>query len=166
MVLSCLVEPLVQPLVGRGTRGPARRTALSRGRLAASALAVSALLAVATNADAQDLLEGRTAPAKSQCCARTAHKKPAAVPYREVLARFLAARREDDIVVAPALSADFEQEAIGVHRLRHARNLVRDSGPGLGVARRLARVTAPAERTFLLFASGQHMSGAPNASAI
>jgi hypothetical protein len=164
MVLSCLVEPLVQPLVGRGARGPARRTALSRGRLAASALAVSALLAVATNADAADLLEGRTTAAQAEGCVRTAHKKPAALPYRELLAQVAAARREDDLVAAPAQSPEFEQAALGVHRLRHARNLVRDSGPGLGVARRLARVTAPAERTFLLFASGRHMSGAPHAA--
>lgn len=162
MVLSCLVEPLVQPLVGRGTRGPGRRTALSRSRLASTALAMSALLAVATSADASDLLEGRTAPEAEQV-QRNAHAKPAPIPYRVVLEQFTAARREDDHLVAqPGLAPEFEWDAVLAHRLRHSRDIVRDIGPGLGLGRRLDRLLSSAQLTFHLFASGQHQSGAPN----
>lgn len=163
VVASCLVEPLVRPLVpGRGGGGggprPGSRTAL-RGKLAATALACSMLMAVTTNATASELLEAPEAPRVH----RNAHAKPDPIPSHERLAEV--ARREDDIVARPALAPEFEWDAVEASRRRHARDIVRDTGPGLGLGRRLDRLTAVL-RSFLLFSSGWHHSGAPNPAFI
>ncbi len=154
MVLSCLVEPLVSPLIGRGASGPGRRSGLGRSRLAATALIASALLVSAKGLPSVDELKQETTEV-----ARNAHKKPDPIPYHQILAQFV--RREDDqrvlaLVEAPA----FEWDAITAHRLKHSRDLVRDTGPGLGHGLRIDR-TRRARQTFLLFLSGRHLSGSP-----
>ena len=113
------------------------------------------LLAVTTNATASELLEAEEAPRVQ----RNAHAKPDPVPSQELLAE--AARREDNIVEQPALTPDFEWDAVEASRRRHARDIVRDPGPSLGLGRRIGRLTA-VPRPYLLFQSGWHQSGAPN----
>lgn len=159
MVFSCLVEPLVKPLVGRGTSGPGRRTALRRSRLASTALAVSALMACATAADAS-LLDGHQKKQSEVRC--NAHAKPAPIPSRVELDRLATLRNEDELVAAPALAPDFEWEALSAAHLRHRRDIGLDTGSGLGLGKRLDRLLSPVESTFVLFSSGQHQSGAPN----
>jgi hypothetical protein len=156
MVLSCLVEPLVSPLIGRGTGGPGRRSGVRRSRLAASALVTSALLICASSMpSADEMLEEKT-----EEVARNAHKKPDPIPYREVLDEFVA--REDKILSFDLIAApEFESEAILLSRLRHSRDIVRDTGPGLGLGLRIDRTRSAANETFLLFASGKHLSGSP-----
>ena len=122
--------------------------------MAATALACSMLMAVTTNATASELLEEPEAPRVQ----RNAHAKPAPVPSRIQLAE--AAKREDDIVIRPGLAPEFEWDAVEASRRRHARDIVRDTGPCLGLGRRLDRLTA-ASRPFLLYQSGWHHSGAP-----
>ena len=156
MVLSCLVEPLVSPLIGRGTGGPGRRSTIRRSRLAASALITSALLVCASSMpSADDLLEE-----KQEEVARNAHKKPDPIPYRQVLDEFIA--REDKILSFDLIAApEFESEAILLSRLKHSRDIVRDTGPGLGLGLRIDRTRSASNRNFLLFASGKHLSGSP-----
>lgn len=117
-------------------------------------------MAVATAADASTLLEGRTSAKSEIRC--NAHAKPAPVPSKVELDRITAARREDELVAQPVEAPRFEWDALTAVQLRHSRDIRLDTGPGLGLARRLDRLISPAERTFLLFASGQHQSGAPN----
>src|SRR5687767_15877525 len=121
MVLSCLVEPLVSPLIGRGTGGPGRRSTIRRSRLAASALITSALLVCASSMpSADELLENE----KTEEVARNAHKKPDPIPYRRVLDEFIA--REDKILSFDLIQApEFESEAILLSRLKHSRDIVR-----------------------------------------
>jgi hypothetical protein len=160
MVLSCLVEPLVAPLVGRpGARG---RTALSR-RMVATALMVSALAAVTTNAHTADtvkkLKHGEQAEAAS---IRNAHQKPAAIPYREVLAQYaLPALRKQELE-EPGEAAEFESRALRQGRLRPGPDLQRPDGSSLGLHRRLDALRRARSLTYLTFGAGQHRSGAPN----
>ncbi len=149
----------MKPLVGRGTSGVGRRTAIRRSRLASTALAVSALMAVATAADASALVDGEPATAEVRC---NAHAKPAPTPSRVELDRLATLRHEDDLVAEPAEAARFEWDAIAAYHLRHSRDIRLDTGPGLGLGRRLDRLLSPVEATFALFASGLHQSGAPN----
>ena len=158
MVLSCLVEPLVSPLIGRGASGPGRRSGFRRSRLAASALVASALLVCASSMpSADDVLQEKETEAE---VVRNAHKKPDPIPYRQVLDSFIA--REDKILSFDLIAApDFESEAILMSRLKHSRDIVRDTGPGLGLGLRIDRTRSAANETFLLFASGKHLSGSP-----
>ena len=94
---------------------------------------------------------------------RNAHAKPDPIPSRVLLAE--AARREDDIVERPALAPEFEWDAVEASRRRHAWDIVRDTGPGLGLGRRIDRLTAVL-RPFLLFHSGWHQSGASSPAFI
>lgn len=117
-------------------------------------------MAVATAADASALLEGQTTNKSEIRC--NAHSKPAPVPSRVELDRLATLRHEDDLVSEPAVAPRFEWDALAAIHLRHSRDIRLDTGPGLGLGRRLDRLISPAERTFVLFASGQHQSGAPN----
>lgn len=156
MVLSCLVEPLVAPLVGP------RRTAIRRSRLAATALAASALMAIACPAQASEVASGNAKAAASRV--RNAHKKPAPIPLRVVVAQHtqVAVRRDEAIrLAAPGEAAAFEQEALLVHRLLHRRKLETDLGFPLGLGRAKHRLCQSMARAFLLFGSGQLRAGAP-----
>jgi hypothetical protein len=156
MVLSCLVEPLVSPLIGRGTGGPGR-TGLSRSRLAASAQITSALLVAASSMPSADELLQQEETTE---VARNAHKKPDPIPYRQVLDAFIA--RDEKIMSFDLIAApEFESEAILMSRLKHSRDIVRDTGPGLGLGLRIDRTRRASQETFLLFASGKHLSGSP-----
>lgn len=152
MVLSVLVEPLVAPLVG-GTR-----TRLSRSRLAATALACSAIMAIACPSRSSEFADGS---AKEQSSVRNAHAKPAPIPLRVVLAQHAVRRDETLTVSAPAEAANFEHEAVFGHRLRHQRMLDPDAGPPLSGARSQHRRTRSRLASFRLFGSGQLRAGAP-----
>lgn len=160
MVLSCLVEPLVSPLVGRGTSGPGRKSGLRRSRFAATALAASALMAVSTCVDVSTLREEAKAAAPEAKVVRNAHRRPDATPYRVVLAAFLG-REENPLLAEPGEAPDFEHRALYVHRLRHRRDLGIDPGPVLGLGRRLDRLRPSALSAFRLFASATCRAGAP-----
>lgn len=164
MVLSCLVEPLVKPLVGSGRAGgrSGRRSGISRSRLAATALAASAIMAIATNASASEILEKAQSTQKERVVCN-AHKKPDPIPYRVFVQEFCVLSQEQRLP-PPSEAPDFEWDAILAHRLRHSRDIVRDTGPGLGLAQRLDRLRGAGRSTFLHFQSGQHRSGAPNAN--
>ncbi len=118
-------------------------------------------MCIATAADASDLMEGRASPAPAKV-SHNAHEKPAAIPSSVELERIAALRHEEDLVQAPGEAPRFEWEAIEAFHTRHSRDISLDSGPGLGLGRRLDRLIGPAEHTFALFASGLHQSGAPN----
>jgi hypothetical protein len=97
---------------------------------------------------------------KTEEVARNAHKKPDPIPYRQVLDEFIA--REDKILSFDLIAApEFESEAILLSRLRHSRDIVRDTGPGLGLGLRIDRTARAKRETFLLFGSGKHLSGSP-----
>src|SRR5687768_5056176 len=106
MVLSCLVEPLVSPLIGQGTSGP-RRTSLTRTRLLATAIAVSALVTLSSPASGAEL-QLEKAP---HAAMRNAHQKPAPKPYREMFAAVLFAWPRDEFSFSLAVSPSFEQAA-------------------------------------------------------
>jgi hypothetical protein len=151
MVLSCLVEPLVPPLTGRGTR----RSALSGTRLAMTALAAS----IVALSGATFKGEKVHAPAKAEkTVVANAHKRPDAIPYRVQFAHlFLASAIEK--IAEPGEAACFEQKALGDHRLRHKKNLIRETGPSLGLALRLDRLRGGSAETWLRFGSAVHLSG-------
>ena len=119
---------------------------------------MTALLAVATNAHASDLVDDESPSTET---VRNAHAKPAPIPQRILLAE-LGAREEQFTLAAPGAAPDFECDSVLAHRLEHSRDQARDSGPGLGLGRRLARLERGGSTPFWLFASGLHQSGAPN----
>lgn len=159
MVLSCLVEPLIS--------GGRRKSALSGSRIAVTALAATALLALSGASIKGDKIKA-PAPAKAeQVVKANAHKKPEAIPYRVQFAQLftaVAATREDDILVEPGEAASFEQASLHEHRLRHKRDLIRETGPCLGVALRRDRLRGGSADTWLRFGSGTHRSGQPSLS--
>lgn len=160
MVLSCLVEPLVAPLVGRP--GGRRKTALTR-RMAATALMVSALAAVTTNAHAADQVKKVTgAEVKESAQLRNAHQKPAAIPYRELQAQAALPAKDEDPLAEPGEAARFETEAHLDARKRPRPDLRRDTGPSLGLHLRIDALRRAHRLTYLTFGAGQHRSGAPN----
>lgn len=160
MVLSCLVEPLVSPLIGRGAGGPGRKSGFRRSRLGATALAASALLVCAQGLPSADDLLKEKNEERVVC---NAHAKPAPIPSRVQLAELLAVREDEaPELAAPVEAPEFEWDAVFAHRLKHSRDIVRDTGPGLGLGLRIDRTRGAVSRTFCLFASGQHRSGAPN----
>jgi len=168
MVLSCLVEPLVAPLVGRGA-GPRRGSALSRRRLLATALMASALVGVTTQGHAAEVerrLKHGRAEKTEQRALRNAHQKPAAKPYRLVMAEFALAARPKEELAQPGQAADFESDGLRLDRLRHARDIGKATGPTLALARRLDALTAARSSTFLRFGSGHYRSGAPTITII
>lgn len=167
MVRSCLIEPLVKPLIAPRP-GLGRRSALSGSRLAATALALSALAAVTTYAHAtQDVLESESLRSKIESnVVANAHRAPEKVASKVLLARFLEsmavateARREDDLVQAPQLAPDFDQDALAPPLLRQSS--VGDPGPRLARARLIDRLRGGTEATYLLFGSAQHRAGIP-----
>jgi hypothetical protein len=99
------------------------------------------------------------APAKAEkTVVANAHKRPDAIPYRVQFAHlFLASSIE--ALKQPAEAACFEQKALGDHRLRHTRDLIRETGPTLGLALRLDRLRGGSAETWLRFGSGVHLSG-------
>lgn len=161
--MSCLVEPLVAPLVGRGAG--ARRTSLARSRLAASALVMSAVMAVATPVTAGDLLERDAATREAEKAYRNAHKRPEPVPYRDVGWVFghERARHEPERdrirIDRPGLAPRFEWDAVWASRLKHALDWTRDPGPTLSRARRTERLVRSKRDPFLRFGSGPYRSG-------
>ena len=160
MIRSCLIAPLVEPLVASRV---GRRTALSGSRLAATALALSALAAVTTYADAtRGALESHSLRSKIESSVvANAHRLPDKIASKVLLERFLTteARRQDDLVSAPVESPDFDPPPID-SRLA-AKSRVPNPGSRLAEARRIDRLTGGHEATFLLFGSGQHRSGIP-----
>lgn len=163
MVLSCLVEPLVSPLIGRGKSGLGR-SSLAGTRLASTALAVSVLIAISGTVSASELVAkaSRSEVRAEQTVARNAHAKPAPVPYSELLRTVFAFRRLETLAAEPGESPIFEQKALAFDRLRHQRDIVRDPGPGLGLGQRLDRIYGGRDSTFLRFGSGIHLSGQPH----
>lgn len=161
MVMSCLVEPLVQPLVSSVVGGRGRRTGSVRSRLAASAMMMSAVMALGTPSPL-DAAETRDAAPTVE---RNAHKPPAPVPLRDVPRVFGGVKAIFDLkglprVAKPWLAPRFEWDAIWASRLRHACDLMTDPGPVLGRARRRSRVEGAWPPTFLRFGSGVHLAGA------
>jgi len=105
--------------------------------------------------DAEEHLETSNHPRVQ----RNAHAKPEAPPSQALLAE--TARREDDLVARPGLAPVFEWDALRAVRKRHARDIVRATGPSLGLGRRLDRLLA-VQRPFMLYHSGWPPSGAPH----
>lgn len=155
MVLSCLVEPLVSPLVGRGTTGR-RRSGLSGTRLASTALACTALLALANPARAETILADAN-EVRIDRTVRNAHVKPKTMSYLELVQTVFTVQRREELA-APPESACFEQDAVEAHRLKHKRDIVRDSGPSLGLGQRIDRLFGASTKTYLRFGSGVHQS--------
>lgn len=158
MIRSCLIAPLVEPLVASRV---GRRTALAGSRLAMTALALSALAAVSTYADATRAeLESQALRSKIESSVvANAHRAPDKVAPKVLLERFLAlvATREDDVVRAPLESPDFEQPRWdGL-----SPTPVFAPGPRLAEARRLDRLRGGSDPTFVLFGSALHRSGVP-----
>lgn len=165
MVRSCLIEPLVKPLVGRGASGRGRRSALARSRIAATCLALSALVSVSTAADAaHEQLESEALKSRlAQTVKANAHRAPK-IDSKVALANLLAlvAAREDEIVAPLVESPGFEQEALRHRRKRPPLIGAHRPGPdGLGLAERLDLLFSGTDPTFRLFGSGQHLSGIP-----
>ncbi|MEL6186479.1 MAG: hypothetical protein AAFU79_17800 [Myxococcota bacterium] len=162
MVMSCLVEPLVPPLVGRGASARPGRTRLRASGLAKTALLMSAVMAVggvSAEASARALDEAPKHAVKSP------HKRPAPIPLRDVakvfgkLKTFL---REEETprMARPGLAPRFEWDAVWASRLRHAVDVGRDPGGcGLGRGRRSDRLGRSRSTTFLRFGSGEFRSG-------
>ncbi|MBK8009908.1 MAG: hypothetical protein IPK13_01050 [Deltaproteobacteria bacterium] len=163
MVLSCLVDPLVPPLVG-GTSGRGRKTRLSGSRLMSTALVATALAAVVSLAG-HSSGQAKAFGGKAQpTIGRTAHRPPSVRATGCLPSTEVAALRDDQQVrpSRPGSAPDFEWDAIRAHRLRHGRNIARDGGPGLGAGRRIDRLDC-AQSILLHFASGRPPAGAPDA---
>lgn len=168
MVRSCLIAPLVKPLVGRGAAGVGRRSAIGRSRILGTALALSALCSVSTMADAaRETLEAEARKSKIESNVKAnAHRAPKKIAARVLLDRFLAlvAAREDDIVSAPGEAPEFDNDAIALlssrHRLRHL-GFSAPGCAGLALASRVDRLHSGADPTYFLFGSAQHLSGIP-----
>lgn len=133
-----------------------RRTALLGSRLAATALACSALMAIACPSEA-----AKVAEADAENTVRNAHAKPAPIPLRVVIEQHAARLDEEPRLAAPTEAAKFESEGLLLDRLRHACTEASDTGPVLGRARRTHRLTRSALRSYLLFGSGRFQSGIP-----
>lgn len=158
MVASPLVKPLVAPLVGRGASGLRGRSAISKTRILATCLALSALVSVTTNADARALTRKQQEP---QTIYRTAHQKPAKTSLSATLARLLFVAPRRDEVQPPTEAPSFENDAVQAVLLRHQLDRSKDLGPGLGLGRRLDRLFGSKNSTFLRFGSGLHQSAHP-----
>lgn len=156
MVRSCLVQPLVAPLVGSGTRGPGRRTGLSRSRLLATALTATLLVTVATQADA---VEAAMSPHQVEMKAGTAHQKPKPIPTRDLLQVLMPPVVSTKTVLLPGVAPHFDWDAVEAHRRRQ--RVVPHDGASLATGRRLDRLIRCRSSVFLRFHSGKHRSGAP-----
>lgn len=167
MVMSCLVEPLVAPLVGRGagarpagSRGA--RTGLQSSRLSRTALLMSAVMAIG-GVSAENLLDSKR-DGRAEKVTKNPHKRPDAIPLRDVAKVFGKAKtfpREDERlqVPAPALAPRFEWDAVWASRLRHADDISRDLGRALGRGRRADRIGRSKPIPLLCFGSGEFRSG-------
>ena len=168
--MSCLVEPLVSPLVGRGADVRARRTGLARSRLAASALMMTAVMAVGSTT-AGDLIDRTDAVREAERVYRNPHKPPAPIPYHEVARVFGHVKvihepeKQGVRVARPGLAPRFEWDAIWASRLKHACDSSPGSGSVLTRGRRAARLSRSRSTTFLRFGSGLHRSG-PSSPAL
>lgn len=171
MVMSCLVEPLVGPLVGRRTNVSGRRTGLKRSRLSASALFVSAIMAMGSTT-AGDVLDRDARIRDAEKSYRNAHKRPDPIPLRDVgrvFGKVKAIHNPDEEklrVLRQGLAPRFEWDAIHASRLKHATDLTRDPGPTLTRARRTSRLVSSKSLAFLRFASGKHRSGAYSPTSV
>lgn len=160
MVMSCLVEPLVAPLVGRGAGARPGRSALQRSRLSRTALLMTAVMAIGgTTSD--DLLDAKAS--KTVRVTKSPHKKPAPIPLRDVAKVFGKVKtfiREDErfSLAKPSLAPRFEWDAVWASRLRHADD-ISGSGRALGRGRRADRVGRSRTLPFLCFGSGEYRSG-------
>jgi hypothetical protein len=163
MVLSCLVEPLIAPLVGFGTAGR-RRTALSGSRISVTAIAATALLALSGATIKGDKIKAPAPVKAEQTVKANAHKRPDAIPYRVQFAHLFIAPVKEDLLVEPGEAARFEQSSLHEHRLRHKRDIVRETSPCLGVALRRDRLRGGSADAWLRFGSGTHRSGQPSLS--
>ena len=153
MVFSVLVKPLVPSLI----EAPARKSALQKRRLAASALMATALALCTTAVDAEAFASGQVSA--EQSAPRSLHKKPAAPKYKPFEVHALLA--EEDELQAPGEAPRFEWFALAEHRKRHRSHLVADPG-AIGFGARLAKITSPTRQAFLHFGSGSLRSGAPS----
>lgn len=157
--MSSLVEPLVAPLVTPLVGGRGRRTGIVRSRLAASALLMTAVMAVSTDT-AQSLPDTSPEPTVE----RNAHRPPAPIPMRDVArvfghAKAIEVERVRLVTPRPGLAPRFEWDAIQASRLRHATDLSAATAHGLVRARSLDRLGRSRPPTFTLFGSGEHRSG-------
>jgi hypothetical protein len=120
-----------------------------------SAIAASAIVALSGATFKGEKVHAPAAKAEKIVC--NAHKRPDAIPYRVQFAHLFVAstcERLDE----PGEAASFEQKALGDHRLRSKRNLIRETGPSLGLALRLDRLRGGSAETWLRFGSGVHLS--------
>lgn len=167
MVRSGLIEPLIKPLIKPLVESRVgRRTALASSAFCATALCLTALAAVTTQAEARG---SAPAPEASAELARpNAHKLGSKLQLtltdrlRDTALALV--RREDDRLPAPQAAAPFEDEALREERLRARLRSSPPGGGGLDLARRLDRVLPPRERSaFLLFGSGLPRAALPTA---
>ena len=154
MVFSVLVKPLVPSLI----EAPARKSALQKRRLAASALMATALALCTTAVDAEAFASGQLTA--EQSAPRSLHKRPAAPKYAELF-EVHALVVEQDELQAPGEAPRFEWFALAEHRKRHRSHLLADPG-AIGFGARLATITSPTRQAFLHFGSGSLRSGAPS----
>ncbi|MFO0729051.1 MAG: hypothetical protein U1E65_35050 [Myxococcota bacterium] len=161
MIRSGLIEPLIKPLIDSRIRSG---SALSRGQLATTALALSALVAVSTMADAARAeAESLALRSKVESTVKpNAHRLPARVPAKVLLERFLAevtGRADAELVMAPGESPDFLQDDL--QNRRYGLGPITDPGPRLSIARLVDRLRGGADPNFRLFGSSLHLSGIP-----
>ncbi len=156
MIRSSLIKPLVAPLVARRTGGRRSASGLSKSRIAATAIAMTALLA----ATAPD--EAAAAQAEAPV-ARTAHQKPTRLVAAPQLADMFVAtvRRLTGELLAPCESAGFDHEALDLTRYRHRTDRARDGGI-LGSGRRLDRLIGPSSLAFKTFGSARILAAQPH----
>jgi hypothetical protein len=119
-----------------------------------TALAASALVALSGATIKGEKIH---APAKAEKIVCNAHKRPDAIPYRVQFAHLFLAQKIEELG-EPGEAASFEQEALGDHRLRSKRFLIRETGPSLGLASRLDRLQRGSAETWLRFGSALHQS--------
>jgi hypothetical protein len=160
MIRSSLIAPLVKPLIA-----PGYGSAISRGSFAKTALALSALVAVSTMADAARA-EAESAVLRSKLESTVkpnAHRPKATLAAKVLLERFLAevAERADaGLVQAPSESPDFQQ--VDLRKRRYGTGPISDPGPRLSLARLTDRLRGGADPNYRLFGSSLHLSGLPN----
>lgn len=154
MVLSCLVEPLVPPLV---KRRPGSVGTIPRGRrLAATALAATALALVSTTVEDRAPELERIERVR---VTRNAHRRPDPPP--RPLPALDTVLDEVRTRAALRVTPRFEWDALRAHRLRHRQDLAQDQRPGLGLGRHLDRLISPRDANFLRFGSATPRTGLP-----
>jgi len=154
MISSPLIRPLVAPLVSRRGNSTRRGGGIRGSALAATALAISALLAVAAPAEAEAKAEVKVV--------QNAHAKPARVKQTPIwmseVVAILTGRTE---LAAPSASPEFDNRRLALDRLRHAHDPGLERGPGLSRGRRLDRLLAR-DLAFLHFGSARVLAAQPH----